>query len=85
MPPAPLADAVIDTRDRAGQATVPGHVRSGRWGSVAARFRGDCVRRVARMLRRVYRTGGRYYDPLLARPDVVEDDYYRFRHQPRGW
>jgi hypothetical protein len=25
-----------------------------------------------------------YYDPKFQRPDVVEDDYYRFRHQPRG-
>jgi len=37
------------------------------------------------MLRRASRTGGRYYDPLFARPDVVEDDYYRFQHQPCGW
>jgi hypothetical protein len=25
-----------------------------------------------------------YYDPKFQRPDVVEDDYYRLRHQPRG-
>jgi hypothetical protein len=29
-------------------------------------------------------TGGGYHDPLFERPDLVEDDYYRFRHQPRG-
>jgi hypothetical protein len=85
MPPAPLADPVTDTRGRAGQTTVRGHVRSGWRCSVAARFRGDRLRRIARMLRRVSRTGGRYYDPIFARPDVVEDDYYRFQHQPCGW
>ena len=25
-----------------------------------------------------------YHDPYFQRPDMVEDDYYRFRHQPRG-
>ena len=24
-----------------------------------------------------------YYDPLFGRPDLIEDDYYRFRNQPR--
>jgi hypothetical protein len=85
MPPALLAHAVTDTRDRAGQATVPDQVHSDRPGSVAARIRGDRLRRIAGMLRRAPRTGGRYLDPLFQRPDVVEDDYYRFRHQPGGW
>jgi len=24
------------------------------------------------------------YDPLFEQPDLVEDDYYRFRNQPYG-
>lgn len=38
-------------------------------------------RRVAGLLTPVFRT--HYRDPLFERPDVIEDDYYRFRHQPR--
>jgi hypothetical protein len=33
------------------------------------------------LLRRIPRTRGFYADPLFARPDLVEDDYYRFRRQ----
>jgi hypothetical protein len=29
--------------------------------------------------------GGGCYDPRFERPDLVEDDYDRFRNQPRGW
>jgi hypothetical protein len=25
-----------------------------------------------------------YYDPTFQRPDVIEDDYYRFCHRRRG-
>jgi hypothetical protein len=42
------------------------------------------VGRVAGLLRRVPKTGARFYDPLFERPDLIEDDYYRLRHQPRG-
>ena len=41
-------------------------------------------RRVAGLLRRRPKIGASYYDPLFAGPNTVEDDYYRFRHQPRG-
>ena len=34
------------------------------------------------LLRRIPRTRGFYADPLFERPDLVEDDYYRFRRQP---
>ncbi len=34
-----------------------------------------------RRARRVERAGS-YYDPLFGRPDLVEDDYYRFLHHP---
>jgi hypothetical protein len=36
-------------------------------------------RRVAVLLRQVAKTRGSYRDPLFDRPDLVEDDYYRFR------
>jgi len=35
------------------------------------------------LLMRLSRTRANYYDPLFGRPDPIEDDYYRFRHQPR--
>ena len=38
--------------------------------------------RLTGLLTRVLRTG--YHDPLFERPDLIEDDYYRFLHQPRG-
>jgi hypothetical protein len=44
--------------------------------------RGDRQRHFARLLLRVFATG--YSDPLFERPDLVEDDYYRFLKQPRG-
>lgn len=50
----------------------------------SAETRGDHLRRVAGLLRRVLKTGGNYRDPLFERPDLVEDDYYRFRNQPHG-
>ena len=54
-------------------------------GSARTAIGGDRLRRVAGLLRRMPKTGGSFYDPLFGRPDPVEDDYYRFRHQPRGW
>jgi hypothetical protein len=45
--------------------------------------RGRVLRRVTNLLRRVPKAGASYYDPLFGRPDIVETDYYRFRHQPR--
>jgi hypothetical protein len=39
-------------------------------------------RRAINSLRQIFKTG--YYDPRFQRPDAVEDDYYRFRNQPRG-
>ena len=38
-------------------------------------------RRVAGFLTPVFRT--HYRDPLFERPDLIEDDYHRFLHQPR--
>ena len=43
----------------------------------------DRLRRIAGLLRLPRpRTG--YRDPLFGRPDLIEDDYYRLRNQPRG-
>ena len=58
--------------------------RSDRTGGARAAIRGDRLRRAARLLRQVPTTGGSYHDPLFERPDLVEDDYYRFRNRPRG-
>lgn len=55
---------------------------SGRPGSARAEIRGDLRRRVAGLLRPAPTAGGSYRDPLFERPDLVEDDYYRFRTQP---
>jgi hypothetical protein len=46
--------------------------------------RGRLLRRVAHLLRRTSKTGASYHDALFAGPDIIENDYYRFRHQPRG-
>jgi hypothetical protein len=81
--PTSLANVETAQRDQeepnvqAGPPTWPG--RGGR-----QEDRGHLLRRVANLLRRRPKTGARYSDPLFWRPDIVENDYYRFRHQPRG-
>jgi hypothetical protein len=62
---------------RRAQTARPAAARSDRTGSARTEIRGD-------RLRRVPTTGG-HRDPLFERPDLVEDDYYRFRNQPSGW
>jgi hypothetical protein len=57
---------------------------SDRAGSTRAQVRGDRLQRLAGLLRRVPKTGVGPYDPLFDRPDLVEDDYYRFRNQPHA-
>jgi hypothetical protein len=42
---------------------------------------GDRLRRLAGLPRRMPTTSG-HRDPLIERPGLVEDDYYRFRNQP---
>ncbi len=42
------------------------------------------LQRVTGLLMRLSRTRASYYDPLFGRPDLIEDDYYRLRNQPRG-
>lgn len=48
-----------------------------------SRRHGDLWRHGGRHVLRVL--GTTYRDSMFERPDVVEDDYYRFQHQPRGW
>ena len=72
---APTVDAVTDVRDRS--ATPSGR---GPWRR--SKLRAYCQQRTADLLRRVL--DGTYRDPLFERPDLIEDDYYRFLNQPRG-
>ena len=51
----------------------------------AAAVRGGAyhLRRVVEAVFGVLRAS--YYDPLFERPDLAEDDYYRFRNLPRSY
>jgi len=69
---------------RQAQTVLPVAACSDTTGSAGAETRGDRLRRVAGLLRQVPTTGGSYYDPLFERPDLVEDDCYRFRNQPHS-
>jgi hypothetical protein len=90
MRPAPLTgNAITGTRDHPGAAgtRAPAPVTSGRDPRKARALLprpGGLLRRVAGLLRRVPKTNGSYHDPLFERPDLVEDDYHRFRNQPYG-
>lgn len=70
---------------RRAQTAPPTAAISDRTGSARTAIRADRLRRVAGLLRRAPKTGGSFPDPLFGRPYLIEDDYYRFRHQPRGW
>lgn len=41
--------------------------------------------RITGLLRRRARPRATYYDPVFGRPDLIEDDYYRLRDQPRDF
>ncbi len=69
---------------RPAPTALPAAASSDRPGSARAEIRGDLLRRVAALLRRAPKTAGGYRDPLFERPEVVEDDYYRFRNRPNG-
>jgi hypothetical protein len=53
-------------------------------GAVSARAeeRGNLPRRLGGLLRRVPKNAHSYHDALFDRPDLVENDYYRFRNNP---
>lgn len=76
MPPPPsAAEAVTDTADRARPIDpCPPPIRP----QLARRTTLKPPRRVPWLAAR------RYSDPLFESVDVIEDDYYRLRHQPRG-
>ena len=69
---------------RRAQTVRPAGACSDRTGSTRAEIRGDRLRHLADLLQRAPKTGAGRYDPLFDRPDLVEDDYHRFRNQPRG-
>jgi hypothetical protein len=68
---------------RRTQTALPAAARSDITSSAGVETRGDRLRRVAGLLRRMPKISASYSDPLLGRPDLVEDDYYRLRNQPR--
>jgi len=75
MPIAPFAlIADADTREQSTEA--PAMQR-------ATRPRVDHQRQFGRLFQRLLGSG--YHESLFERPDLVEDDYYRFINQPRGW
>ena len=51
--------------------------------AAAAVTRGNHLRHAINRTRQLFMTS--YHDPKFQRPDVVEDDYFRFRHQPREY
>jgi hypothetical protein len=67
-------------REAAGQPLAPAAVL----GSAPADTRGGRLRRIVSFLPRVATTRARYYDPMFALPDLIEDEYYRLRNQPCG-
>ena len=69
---------------RHAPATRPATARSDGTGSARAETRGGRLRRIDGLLWRAPRTRPSYSDPLFERPDLIEDDYYRLRKQPRG-
>jgi hypothetical protein len=69
------AGAAAVTRE---QSAIPVHLARPR-GTVPHR---DGRRRLAGLITRLRWTS--YHDSLFERPDLIEDDYYRFLNQPRG-
>jgi hypothetical protein len=67
------------------QAALPATACSNSTSRARAEHRGNRLRRLTDLLRPAPTTGASHHDPLFRRPDLIEDDYYRFRHQPRGW
>jgi hypothetical protein len=75
----PAITVMADTREQAEvpfSSTPPGVEDGHRPRKRDARA--FLTRRRARRAERI----GSYYDPLFSRPDLVENDYYRFRNRP---
>ena len=69
-----------DAADRA-QPAQPAAAGSGTTGGTTAEIHGTRPQRFGFLLRRIPKTRATYVDPLFARPDLVEHDYYRFRRR----
>lgn len=81
MPSVPsVLSATSDTRDFASPPDTSAPAAAER-PNVPAKMRDPIVRRMANRLRRALETS--YYDRSFDRPDLIEDDYFRFRNQPR--
>ena len=61
------------------QTVLPAGTRPEQSDSAQPDIRGNRLRRIFGQLRREPRTQRSYSDPLFERPDMIEDDYYRFR------
>lgn len=81
MPSVPsVLSTTSDTRDYASAPDTSAPAAAER-PNVPAKTRDPIVRRMANRLRRALETS--YYDRSFDRPDLIEDDYFRFRNQPR--
>jgi len=70
--PAITGGLTLETRDEARAETPADTRRTG-------------PTRLTRLLHRLPKIGASLHDPRLDWPNLVEDDYHRFRNQPRGW
>jgi hypothetical protein len=77
---APLRRGAAD-RAQPAQPAQPAAAGSGTTGGTTAEIHGTRPRRFGFLLRRIPKTRATYIDPLFARPDLVEHDYYRFRRR----
>jgi hypothetical protein len=68
-------------RRGAADRAQPAVAGSGTTGGTTAEIHRTRPRRSGFLLRRILKTRATHVDPLFARPDLVEDDYYRFRHR----
>ena len=68
-------------RRGAADRAQPAAAGSGTSGGTTAEIRGTRPRRFGFLLRRIPGTRATYADPLFTRPDLVENDYYRFRRR----
>jgi hypothetical protein len=69
---------------RPEQAALPAIACGEGAAGARAEERGNRPRRLASLLRRVPKNAHSYHDPLFGRPDLVENDYHRFRNYPSG-
>jgi hypothetical protein len=83
--PATVCEAVAETTADSPPTGSPAAACPGRTSSARPENRRGRVRRLAGLLHRVPKNHGDCYDPRFERPDLVKDDYCRFRIQPRGW